>query len=91
MPDQETSYKGPQPWMEEEITDVRFTTKEALGQKRLDQIKRHEVSSWHVSLREDGLSPAYADRFLALLRHTLNMAVEWENAAEVTGCRCEAL
>ena len=35
--------------------------KEVFGNKRLDQIKRHEISSWHVSLREDGLSPAYAD------------------------------
>jgi integrase len=25
-----------------------------------------------------GLSPAYADRFLALLRHALNMAVDWD-------------
>lgn len=52
--------------------------KKTFGNKRLDQVKRHEISSWHVSLREDGLSPAYADRFLALLRHALNMAVEWE-------------
>jgi integrase len=29
-------------------------------------------------LREDGLSPAYSDRFLALLRHALNQAVEWD-------------
>jgi site-specific recombinase XerD len=52
--------------------------KETFGNKRLDRIKRHEVSSWHVSLREEGLSPAYSDRFLALLRHVLNMAVEWD-------------
>ena len=59
-----------------QMYDLRL--KEAFGNKRLDQIKRHEISSWHVSLREDGLSPAYSDRFLALLRHTLNMSVEWE-------------
>jgi site-specific recombinase XerD len=59
-----------------QMYDLRL--KGAFGNKRLDQIKRHEVSSWHISLREDGLSPAYSDRFLALLRHALNMAVEWE-------------
>ena len=52
--------------------------KKAFGNKRLDQIKRHDISSWHVALREDGLSPAYSDRFLALLRHALNLAVEWD-------------
>lgn len=56
--------------------DLRL--KETFGHRRLDQIKRHDVSSWHVALREEHLSPAYADRFLALLRHALNMAVEWE-------------
>lgn len=52
--------------------------KESFGNKRMDQIKRHEISSWHVSLREDGLSPTYSDRFLALLRNILNKAVEYE-------------
>jgi len=48
----------------------------AFGHRRLDQIKRHGVNAWHVGLREDGLSPAYSDRFLALLRHAINQAVE---------------
>jgi integrase len=59
-----------------QMYDLRI--KEVFGNKRLDQITRREISSWHVGLREDGLSPAYSDRFLALLRHVLNMAVEWE-------------
>ena len=64
-------------WLKKsQLYDLRL--KEKFGSKRLDQIKRHEISAWHVSLREDGLSPAYADRFLAILRHALNMAVEWE-------------
>ena len=59
-----------------QMYDLRL--KDAFGNKRLDQIRRHEISSWHIALRGDGLSPAYADRFLALLRHALNLAVEWE-------------
>jgi len=59
-----------------QLYDLRL--KEKFGSKRLDQIKRHEISSWHVSLREDGLSPAYSDRFLSLLRNILNKAVEYE-------------
>ena len=59
-----------------QMYDLRL--KEAFGNKRLDQIKRHEIISWHIALREDGLSPAYSDRFLALLRNILNKAVEYE-------------
>jgi len=59
-----------------QMYDLRL--KNAFGNKRLDQIKRHEISAWHVGLREDGLSPAYSDRFLALLRNILNKAIEFE-------------
>jgi len=59
-----------------QMYDLRL--KDAFGNKRLDQIKRHEISAWHVGLREDGLSPAYSDRFLALLRNILAKAVEWD-------------
>jgi len=52
--------------------------KKTFGHNRMDQIKRHEVISWHIALREDGLSPAYSDRFLALLRNIFNKAVEYE-------------
>jgi integrase len=52
--------------------------KNSFGNCKLDKIRAADVSTWHVSLRESGLSPAYSDRFLALLRHALNMAVAWE-------------
>jgi integrase len=60
----------------EQMFDLRV--KNAFGTMRLDQIKRHDITAWHVGLREDGLSPAYADRFLALLRHILAKAVEFD-------------
>jgi len=59
-----------------QMYDLRLA--KTFGQKRLDQIKHHEISSWHLALREDGLSPAYSDRFLALFRNSLNKAVEYE-------------
>lgn len=52
--------------------------KQAFGHKRLNQIKRQEIVALHLKIRNDGLSPAYADHFLKLLRHSLNLAVEWE-------------
>ena len=50
--------------------------REAFGQNRLDQIRRQEIQSFHAGLRGEGLSPAYADHFIKLLRHALNLAIE---------------
>jgi integrase len=52
--------------------------KETFGRKKLNQIRRQEIQSFHAGLRNEGLSPAYADHFIKLLRHCLNLAVEWE-------------
>jgi len=60
----------------EQMFDLRV--KGAFGSMCLDQIKRQDIAAWHTGLRDDGLSPAYADRFLALLRHVLNKAVEYD-------------
>ena len=59
-----------------QMYDLRI--KAAFGPKRITEIKRAEIRSWHVSLREDGLSPAYSDRFLSLLRNMLNYCVSTE-------------
>jgi len=45
--------------------------------KRLNQITRREIQSFHARFREDGLSPAYSDHFAKLMRRYLNLAVEW--------------
>jgi len=50
--------------------------REAFGRNRLDQIRRQEIQSFHAGLRGEGLSPAYADHFIKLLRHALNLAIE---------------
>lgn len=49
------------------------------GHLPLNQITRHEVQQFHLGLvKEENLSPASADLHIALLRHALNLAVEWE-------------
>jgi integrase len=57
---------------------LRAAPEGAFGRKRLDQIRRQEIQSFHAGLREEGLSPAYADHFVKVLRRALNLAVEWE-------------
>lgn len=50
----------------------------AFGDKRLNEMKRQEIQTFHASLAADGLSPASADHGLKLIRQMLNKAVEWE-------------
>ena len=48
------------------------------GDMRLDQIKRRDVESLHRHLKQDGRSAATADHYAKLMRHVLNVAVDWE-------------
>jgi len=57
----------------------RVRLNDAFGSKRLNQITRREVVSFHTRLLEvDGLSPASCDHHLKLMRRMFNLAIEWE-------------
>lgn len=47
------------------------------GGMLLSEISRQAVQTFHASLYEGGLAPATADHHVKLLRHMLNLAVEW--------------
>jgi len=52
---------------------------DVFGSKRLNQISKFQVQQFHTMLREEkGLSPAQCDHNLKLMRHSLNLAVDWE-------------
>lgn len=61
---------------DEELFRLRILPR--FGSVRIDQLSRHEIQSMHGTLRENGLSPATADHVLKVLRHAMNLAVEWE-------------
>jgi hypothetical protein len=87
MPDAKVQNRG---WRKKlQMYELRLGS--AFGHKRITGIKRAEVHSWHVTLREDGISPACADRFLAFLRHVLNICVESDlmekNLSSMVQCR----
>lgn len=48
------------------------------GNVRIDQLNRHEVQAFHGVLKANGLAPATADHHLKVLRHAMNLAVDWE-------------
>jgi integrase len=57
----------------------RVRLNDVFGKKRLNQITRREVMSFHTRLLEvDGLAPASCDHHLKLMRRMFNLAVEWE-------------
>ena len=56
-------------------TMYRLRVKKAFGDKRLNQITRQEIESFHAGLLNEGLSPARADRYLSHVKAVLNYAV----------------
>lgn len=48
------------------------------GQRRLDEIKPHDVAELQDRLRKEGLSNGSANRYTALVRRIFNLALRWE-------------
>jgi len=51
---------------------------EKFGSRRISEIKRQELQTFHAALLDEGLAPATADHHIKLVRQALNLAVEWE-------------
>ena len=56
----------------------RLRVRDVFGKKRLNEISRQQVQNFHTSVLDQGLSHATADHHVKLIRHALNLAVEWE-------------
>ena len=55
----------------------RLRIKAAFGSKRLNQITRHQVQTFHSALAARGLAPATANHHLKVIRYSLNLARQW--------------
>ena len=60
---------------DDELYTLRI--KEVFGNKRLNQISRQQIQLFHTGLLEKGLAPATADHHVKLLKHSLNLAIDW--------------
>lgn len=60
---------------DEELYRLRIAG--VFGKKRLNEITRQKIQTFHASIVAEGLAPATADHHLKLIRHALNLAVEW--------------
>ncbi|KEA63904.1 Integrase [Marinobacterium lacunae] len=47
------------------------------GHMPLNQLTRQQIQSFHTDLHHEGLAPATCDHHLKLVRHALNLAVDW--------------
>ncbi|MES2502287.1 MAG: tyrosine-type recombinase/integrase [Pseudomonadota bacterium] len=56
----------------------RLRIKDIFGAKRLNQVSRLQIQNFHSGLLEEGLAAATANHHAKLIRHMLNLAVEWE-------------
>jgi integrase len=48
------------------------------GQLKLTAIKRETVQKFHSGLKQQGLTGSTCDHYLKLMRHCLNLAVDWD-------------
>ena len=56
----------------------RIRIKPKFGESKLSELTRYQVQQFQNELSKSGLSPASQDHHIKLIRHALNMAVEWE-------------
>lgn len=56
----------------------RLRIKAVFGSKRLNQISRQQIQSFHTRLIDDRLAAATANHHIKLIRHMLNLACEWQ-------------
>jgi hypothetical protein len=56
----------------------RIRIKPKFGDSKLGELSRYKVQQFQNELSTSGLSPASQDHHIKLIRHALNMAVEWE-------------
>ena len=60
---------------DQELFNLRL--KDHFGDKKLNQITRAQIQTFHTGLRNEGLAGATCDHQIKLLRQSLNLGVEW--------------
>lgn len=55
----------------------RLRVKPVFGKKPIAQITRKQIQQFHTDLLKEGLAPATCDLHLKVIRHALNLGIEW--------------
>ena len=57
---------------------IRLRLNAVFGSQRLNQITRQQIQSFHTSLKNEGLSRQTCNHYIKLLKHCLNLAIDWD-------------
>ncbi len=63
-------------WKDRDLFRLRL--KKVLGHKRINQINRREIQAFHTAVRDEGKSASTCNHYIKMLRHALNLAVDWD-------------
>jgi site-specific recombinase XerD len=63
---------------DEELYRLRISAK--FGNKRLNEVTRQQIQTFHSALVAEGLAAATANHHIKLIRRMFNLAVEWDMA-----------
>lgn len=55
----------------------RLRIQAVFGNQRLNQINRQQIQTFHTSLKAEGLAASSANHYVKLLKHSLNLAIDW--------------
>ncbi len=55
----------------------RLRIKQIFGNTKLNLIARQQIQQFHTDLAAEGLAPATADHHIKLIKHALNLAIDW--------------
>lgn len=59
----------------------RLRLKKFIGDKPLNTINRQQIQSFHTQLKAEGLSASTCNHYIKLIKHSLNLAIDWEMLA----------
>jgi len=55
----------------------RLRLNKVFGSQRLNQITRQKIQQFHTELKAEGLSASTCNHYVKLLKHSLNLAIDW--------------
>ena len=61
---------------DEEMYRLRLNA--VFGGQRLNQITRQQIQSFHTALKNEGLSASTCNHYVKLIKHCLNLAIDWD-------------
>jgi integrase len=56
----------------------RLRLKDEFGDYRINQITRQHIQTFHTRMSDEGLAAATSNHYLKLLKHSLNLAIDWD-------------